>query len=1059
MVISNHYKQVPGSTHSGQEAEGGGAAQRQGRFRRDIQSAGGADARTNADLEVANAYAQLLAEGGSYFSVRAPDVHVPAESTLGRWRSQLEDAAKAPAFLEWAKKNHFNPRYFILVPARGEIVGDVGGRLTTFKLSDDSGWSDVSRTLLSVANVFAPEPGQELQYTSFGKNTLPINLVAQFYGEVVTPTPAQVNTRLEQFKATPGFKLPDNYRAARSDEALSAQQQALGDEANRHALCTALKAQVDDANGRIDLEKVILPIDPRSALFASEQRSQLSVADYLRREGYKVPVNSQQAVELALALSFDLAHRSPGVETGGVKPLDGLLGASSLRKMGKLVEEWSAQQVDVKTPSLVAGSPGTSLLSRLVSLLPEATRNSMAENPTLAMDQLIRLPKAQALGKHLQEKLKLVETPTSAIECVSAALVHELDPNATKSAFNLAGFNLYSVDNAGASSAEIVKRFTTYLEGKVGAGMAPVAARLLLSAAAPEFLVKDMPPNLVFGSHTWANFAIEVSRIEQQVPGASANMTFSQVMAFGEAPPISLEGEEQLSVASHNALVAWGIANGVISSKPDHDYTSAQVVAAQEALNKQQKELLWARSVLSTPATTRRELALAELKRVFPNVDPTLAILQSPWVKHDSLSLLDIYMTGPIEPDKWESMDEGKFPYAALKQRFSELEPDINKVFAKKFEEYEKVQQSAWAILFKYQLSLLPLADRERIRQSDVSFYTVSRPYLKTGPCTSGLFTEKECLPAEPSQQEQDALKGRRGVLMKVVGSAGEVSVYSYFPFEGRIVKEDGFPNSKIELDDRPYFGKDTEGYIPGLPHTYELLGTINNEREEAGQSGRPISAYTSEKSGALAVTVSEFFAGDFSAERSEATGVTEIEKGRAYDEKLKGFFLSLIPLYDGVNDAIDGNVGGAVFNIGFDLLGFIVPGISAARGASKAGKPLLNMIKTGFFAGIGASTGFTESVHITKNLNKGARTGYRNINHLADKGQALLSRLVGNYGTYDVNKVYREGDIVKGFFRSAEDNLIRPVVAVFKQGGWYAYNVITKTPFGVQAAQFGILS
>ena len=205
------------------------------------------------------------------------------------------------------------------------------------------------------------------------------------------------------------------------------------------------------------------------------------------------------------------------------------------------------------------------------------------------MDQLIRSPEAHALGKDIQSKIKIVETPTSAIESVSAALVQELDPLAGTSRHNLAGYNLYGEDNAGASAADIVERFTTHLKSRVGAELAPLTARLLLSAAAPELLVIDTPPNLVLGSHTWANFAIEVSRIEQQVPGASANMTFSQVMAFGDALPVSLQGDDELGSAARHAVIDWGIANGVVKSRTDQDYSPAEILHAQSLLNKQQK--------------------------------------------------------------------------------------------------------------------------------------------------------------------------------------------------------------------------------------------------------------------------------------------------------------------------------------------------------------------------------------------------------------------------------------------------------------------------------------
>ncbi|WP_156421674.1 hypothetical protein [Pseudomonas orientalis] len=964
----------------------------------------------------------------------------------------MDSAFKSEEFSAWAKKQGLDTRYLTLIPARGEIKGYVDGRPKTFYLSDDSGWSDVSRTLLAIGRVFAPEYGQAVQYPGSGQDGVSMTLVAQFYKEPDLFDGAQASVRLKQFKDHPGFNLDERHLSTHSDAALAAHRQALGDDANRYRLMSALNGLVDDAGGRVDLERINVPIDPRSALFDREPNNTASLAHLLKLEGYKMPANSAQAHALASALSFDLAHRAPGVDEGGVRHIGQGLSSTSLRKMAKLVK--------AQTGPDTTSAPGAgSLLSRLISHLPDNLRKAMADYPAIALDQLLRTPEAQRLGSLIQEVLKVIDTPTSAIESLGAALIQEVDPGLAKSRFNLAGYNLYGADNAGASSAEIVKRFTTHLAGRIGNEGAAVAAHLLLSAAAPEFLVTNIPPNLVYGSHTWTNFCIEVSRIEQQVPGAAANMTFSQVMAFGNTPPVSIEGDDQLGFAAREPIIAWGIANRVIDTSPTQTYPDAQAEQAQRILNRQQKELRWASNAMKTPPTTRRELALAELRRVFPEIDPTLEVMEQTSIRHKPLSLLDIYMTGPIRPDYWESTDERRFPYERLKSRLSELTPDINKVFATKFQEYRKVQQSAWAIQFKYQLSLLPMADRVRISQSDVSFFEVSRAYTKNGPCTSGLFTPRECLPPTPNAQELEALKGRHGLLMKVVEPDGNVSAYSYFPAEGRIVKEDGFPGGRIDLDDRSYFGGESEGYIPGLPHAYAQYGVTDKTRDPPAPDGEKQGDYFSVKSGALAHAAGGYFTKDYGALQKEAAGVTEIEKGRAYDEKLKGFFLSLVPFYDGVQDAIKGDIGGAVFNLGFDILGFVIPGANAARKAAKAGKGALNIIKTGVVAGIGASVGYTDSVDIAKNLNKGARAGYKDVKYLAEHGHDVLSRLRGRYGSYDVTKTYKEGDIVKGFFHAAEDNVWRPAVAVFKNGAWYAYNIVTKTPFGVQLAQFGAVS
>ena len=1011
--------------------------------------------RAEADAEVARSFAALLLDAGYRTSATPPDMQVAPHSTVGLWYAQLDGAFKSEGFLAWAENQGLDLRWLTLIPTRGEIKGYVNGRPKTFYLSDDSGWSDVSRTLLSLGRVFAPEYGQAVRYPGSAQGGVSMDLVAQFYGEPDLYDAGRASVRLKQFQDNPGFNVDEHHLSTRSDTALAAHRQALGDEANRHRLISALNALVDDADGRVDPQKIV-SIDPRSALFDREHRNTMSVAQMLKLEGYKVPVNSAEAHALASALSIDLAHRAPGAQAGGVRPIARELSSTSLRKMGKFVKA----QTQAPTPSETASAPGAnSLLSRLISHLPGHLRKSMADYPSGALDHLIRTPEAQRLGKLIQNVLKVIDTPTSAIESLSVALVQELDPGLGKSRFDLAGYNLYSADNVGASSAQIVKRFTAHLAGKIGNEGAAVAAYLLLSAAAPEFLVKDIPPTLVYGSHAWASFCIAVSRIEQQVPGAAANMTFSQVMDYGNTPPVSVEGEDQLNIALHDPIIAWGIANRVIDASPSHAYSDAQAEQALKVFIKQQKELHWASNAMRTPPTTRRELALAELKRVFPQIDPTLEVMQQASLKHTPLSLLDIYMTGPIQPDFWVSKDAQRFPYERMKSRLSELTPDINKVFAAKFQEYRNVQASAWAIQFKYQLSQLPLADRALISQSDVSFFEVSRAYIKNGLCTSGLFTPRECLPPAPTAQELEALKGKHGLLMKVVAPDGNVSAYSYFPAEGTFVKEDGFPSRRIELDDRSYFGKDSEGYIPGLPHTYAQYGVTVKKPDLPALHGEKPGDYFSDHYGALAQTAAGYFTEDYSALQSEAAGVTDIEKGRAYDQKLKSFFLSLVPFYDGVQDAIKGDVGGALLNIGFDMLGFLIPGANAARNAAKAGKSVLTVIKNGVVAGIGASVGYTDSVDIAKNLNKAARAGYKDVTYLAEHGHGVLSRLRGHYGSYDVNKIYREGDVVKGFFHAADDNVWQPTVAIFKKGAWYAYNVVTKTPFGVQLAQFGAVN
>ena len=1022
------------------------------------------EVRAHADARVAKSFAIALATRSFETSMAPPTVEVPQQSTLGRWRTLLDNAFEAPRFVAWAKELGLDTRRLRLDPVLGKLTGSVEGKTQTFSLTDDSGWSDISRTLLSIAKTLAPERGQAFSYP-WPVGQVPLYTVGRFYNQPIDLSPAQTLEHRRKLWKKAHFEfapLPTALASLRSAKATAQQHRALGDDANRHALITVLKSQVDDVGGKIGLDKIFIPIDPRSDWFTKEGRREMSVALILSQERNKVPVNSKQARDTALALSFDLGHRVPRLDACGVRPVVRLFTPTQLRKMRAVVNEWKTPPVtQVSNPQSGTG-PGR-LLGGLISLLPEFTRKVMARNPALARDQLIRTAGAQALGKNIQKTLKLAETSTSAMESVNAALIHELEPGLGKSPFNLAGYNLYDKNNAGASPADIVKRFTAHLERQVGVEAAPVAAQLLLLAAAPEFLVRDIPPNMVYGSHTWTIFCIAVLRIEQQEGGTTANMTFSQIMAYAESALISLESENEQRAASRIPIIAWGLANDVIDSKPHQLYETpekedADIKRSQDALNQQQKELKRAHAALSAPARTRKELALAELKQVLPDVDVTKNLLQSPSVKHDPVSLLDIYMTGPIKPDKWMSLNNKDLPWGAIKSRLSKLVPDINKPFDEEYQKYRQTHAAALATEFTYQLSLLPLADRERIEQSNVSFMRVSRPFLGTTlEATHQLYPRR--IPRTPTAQELEALDGKHGVLMKVEGRDGSVDYYSYFPAQGKFVKENGFPGDRTNANDSAYFGGRTAGRVSGTYNLYKQYGAIDNAQDEPSADNAGPGTYFSERSGRLGQAVGRFFTRDYEAVKSRAAGVTEIEKGRAYDQNLKDFFLGLIPFYDGIQDALKGNVSGAAFNIGFDILGFILPGLNAARKALRAGRSVPHVIKTFAFAGVGASVGYTDAADITKNLNRGASAGYKDIKYVVDHGDEILSRLKGHYPRYDVTRVYQEGDIVKGFYRAETTGLLTPVVGILKKGAWYAYSILTNTPFGPQLAQFAVVS
>lgn len=1042
-------------------------------------------ARAAGDAQVARAYAKAVVAGTLHVS--SAGVQVSPQSTLGRWRTQLDNAFKGPGFLAWAREQGLDVTRLTLNPSRGELTGFVKGKTQTFSLEDDSGWPDVSRALLTAAKALTSEPGQTLSVPWGGaKGEMPLEVVAKFYGEPLGLTLGQATARSKALLENPRFSAPAGNTSTRSETVLAAQQELLGDDANNHALIIALKSQVDDVHGNIDLSKVMVSVDLRSESFRKDpqKRREMSAAEQLGNDGLHVPRNAREALNLAEVKSFDLVHRAPRADAGGVQPLTVLpaFTPGTRRAVQRYSTRWMAEQSAIDQKPALAPGAGV-LLRRLLRNLPEDSRRFMGESPSADLDTLIRSSSAQELGHRIERGFRTPKTSTSTIEWVSAALVADLDPGLGRSRHNLAGYNLYSSDNVGASTASIIKRFTTHLEGKVGIEVAPVAARLLLSVAAPEFLVKNMSTNLVYGSHTWANLAIEVARIEQQVPGAAANMTFGQVMAFGDTSPVSKSDVYQLNKARAKPHIDWGIANGVIKATADHIYIDQDIELSRKALLKQQGELSWASKALKAPPPTRQALALEELKRVFPEVNPERKVLKANTGLYGTsslFSLLDAYMSGDIEPKKWNwvSKDNEAVPYESMKSRFSELVPDIKKKFDEAFAEYKKSHESAMAIQFKYQLSLLPVVDRENIRNSDVGFYELHRPYDR-GVVVKSNGHENYQQGPEPGAEEVEKLKGRYGLLMRSDRGNGRVDYYSYFPGSARMVKESGMPEtlvhnpqkpwranfglmskndkgSRLNIDDGPYYGEAPQNSRSQSIVLVAKVGRVNTDRDPPESSDKISGPYFSGRNGALGLTASSHFIYRYDVLKQQAEGSTEIEQSRKTDEEIRVFFRSLIPFYDGVQSAIKGDVGGAAFEIGFDALGFVLPFFGAARKAYKGGRSTFNIIKSGVFAGAGASLGISDAADLPKNSKKVIQAITEDANYLMGKADEALLIFGGGQEVFNVAKKYKENDVVKGFYRTHIEGEVHPSLAIFSRGSWYAYNVLTKTPFGPQIVLYG---
>ncbi|WQG56585.1 hypothetical protein RHM66_13675 [Pseudomonas sp. RTB3] len=176
------------------------------------------------------------------------------------------------------------------------------------------------------------------------------------------------------------------------------------------------------------------------------------------------------------------------------------------------------------------------------------------------------------------------------------------------------------------------------------------------------------------------------------------------------------------------------------------------------------------------------------------------------------------------------------------------------------------------------------------------------------------------------------------------------------------------------------------------------------------------------------------------------AKGVTDRERERITNRKLDSFFLSLAPFHDGIKAAIDGNASEAVLELGMDIFGFLIPTAGHVRKSLKAGRGLIKSAASGAVKGIASSFSIDDFLEAPKNIRSGLNALQKETRNLGALVPQRLSKSVKNV---DSRKTYQHNDIVRNFHRrvtgKAED--IKPATAIFLNGGWYAYNVITKTP------------
>ncbi|WP_161548024.1 hypothetical protein [Pseudomonas sp. Q1] len=670
---------------------------------------------------------------------------------------------------------------------------------------------------------------------------------------------------------------------------------------------------------------------------------------------------------------------------------------------------------------------------RLRTPLPAGLLN----DPAKALEALISSPEGQLLGETLRETLQGVATDSSTMDYLLAAVILQLDPESITTPHRnvVAGFDLAHDKHWGKPLSTLVDGLEQHLvtQVKTSAAMAGVAAHLLLANRAPALLIKDIPASVTYGSLAWVNLSIAAATIEAQTPGKVANMTFSEVMLAARsasAADPALTGRVQREV-----LVDWGVANGVLARKDDQHYSADELTALLGEFNARRALTSAATQALDAQIPSRREMALAELKKRFPEQqalfeEKRLHISRQETTADGGVgyrtfevgphSMLDIAMMDLPDADCVFTSDDTRMPLAALNAnpRFG-----VADAFEAQFADAVQQKKAAINTYVRHLISQAPLAVREDLEYGKISFFQEHSHSLGTG------FTGTT---PHPRNEELLVAVERDGVTRAYAISFNKGAITPIRP--SRASAQSRRDASVVH---------ETQAFVPKGDDA---------ARREAQQrpSQSPPDSFNSERTGLIADAFVQHVDLDNEAIKQQARGLTTADNNRRRGEAVSEAILDLIPFRAAFNHFRKGHIGEGLLDLGMDLFGVLTAGVgtagkvikiagTAAATATKVARTV-KVIGMATFSSLNPLSGLGDAaVGATRLIGGGFSKSVEWLNHLrgASGGYDLLKAASKEHGptligTYKVGGIETEG------------------VAVLKNDHWYPYDPIANKPYGL---------
>lgn len=1025
---------------------------------------------------------------------------IPSDCTFGQWRQHLDTLVASDDFKQWADDNRIDlTKPVRIFPSRNSRPGFISATLKptpsapanisaslprTFGagfgdgLSLPASWSlimQAANTLSSGRTSVSVTPASQSSPDVHATRSAHIEELAAFYGETIPDTQSALQQRATELKQAGAFPhldtpaMPDTFEM-RGEVALENQRYERGDIQNITLLSKSLDAALlslgaDAATSYTDptflgvrptpeqtvrqekasiaatLENTELKIDPASWYFQDQQltpESKVTLKQFIVDNGWFVPQTKDDISNLIQSLRRGPLPALPNGNLTGAMGWQAPLDQPEKRQLYSNVRynNLNLPGLDAQTLLEIRGGAFTYLTKHR-----HWTRSELTD-PRNVIADILDSPKALALENALQKKMGAIESPSSR-DWVMGAMVAGLDSDNTlmppkrnqTAQFNLADERFY-----GKPLSDIKQGLIDHLteSHRCTQEMAPVGAHLLLSSAAPELLVKDVPAELTYGSPAWFLLKTTVAMIEAKSPGSSSSLSFPEVLKYAAIDPVSEEDAALLSEAKRETLIDWALVHGILPASPDATYSPEQLNKAQETFASVMESLRKVSNDLTAPLPMQKDMALAVLSEHFTNVSFERAILSNPSIRqknaldsgpmHVTLgpySLLDVYINNP-EESGWRSRENN--PVMGSAPDYLGQLPDINNLHRIAIANYKQGREEGLVNRTKHLIAQLPLEDRKQLEYGELVPYFEGTVIKHTSYVPGATLNHDRKTP----EQAQD----RRSLIIKSTHGAN-VKFYEISPQQNYIKHREDL-GADFKPGPQGQWIKEDPGVLGGERYSNTAIEAFSLEEKDksklmATQPPHPTNpaSYTSDRSQFLGELLSRHTLGPASLEElvAAARHITQFDKEDDEFEKNQELLLGSIPFVSLARNAIKGDWLAVASELIFD--GVMYATTAGFGKAARSVKPLGSVANS-----VGKPVGKKLFEQVA-----------------ASTSESVLNRLntlrPGRTGSYNFPKTARRPDIAEGTYKKGLTEISTPAGVDAKTGKYFAVDPVNQRLYG----------